>query len=140
MRFNECVEKGMIKRDPKAAERVETSLDAAERFLSSSKRNLEIREYEIVAIAAYNSAFHSARSLLFARGYVERSHLCLGLAIRALYSGPVVDLIKTWDKIRLSRHNVQYGAGLVSPEEAEFVINFAEEFLEAARKELGKAD
>ncbi|MDF0590633.1 HEPN domain-containing protein [Candidatus Methanocrinis natronophilus] len=103
MRFDECVEKGMIKRDPKASMRVETSLDAAERFLSSSKRNLEIREYEMVAIAAYNSAFHSARSLLFARGYVERSHLCLGLAIRALYSGPVIDLIKTWDKNKALR-------------------------------------
>jgi uncharacterized protein (UPF0332 family) len=130
----------MIKCDPRAAQRVETSLDAAERFLSSSKRNLEIREYEMVAIAANNSSFHSARSLLFARGYVERSHHCLGLAIRGLYSGPVVDLIKTWDKIRLSRHNVQYGGGLVSPEEAEFVINFAEEFLNAARKELGMAN
>ncbi len=140
MRFEDCVEKGMIKRDPKAAVRVDTSLDAAERFLSSSKRNLEIQEYEMVEIAAYNSAFHSARSLLFARGYVERSHYCLGLAIRGLYSGPVVDLINTWDKIRLSRHNVQYGGGLVNPEEAEFVINFAEEFLNAVRKELGKAD
>lgn len=66
MRFDECLDKGMIKRDPKATERVGTSLDAAERFLRSAERNFEIEEYEMVEIAAYNSAFHSARSLLFA--------------------------------------------------------------------------
>jgi hypothetical protein len=37
MRFDERLDKGMIKRDPKAAERVGTSLDAAERFLWSSE-------------------------------------------------------------------------------------------------------
>jgi len=141
MRFDECLDKGMIKRDPKATERVGTSLDAAERFLRSARRNFEIEEYEMVEIAAYNSAFHSARSLLFTRGYVERSHYCLGLSVRHLYSGgQVVDLIKTWDKIRLSRHNVQYGGGLVDSEEAEFVINFAEDFLNAVKDELVRAN
>jgi uncharacterized protein (UPF0332 family) len=110
-------------------------------FSGLARRNLEIKEYEMVEIAAYNSAFHSARSLLFARGYVERSHYCLGLAVRGLYSGgQVVDLIKTFDKIRLSRHNVQYGGGFVGSEDAEFVINFAEEFLNAVKDELMRAD
>jgi len=46
-------------------------------------------------------------------------------------------LINTFDKIRLSRHNVQYGGLLVSREEAEFVVGFAEEFLRVAGEELG---
>jgi len=71
---------------------------------------------------------------------VGRSHCCLGLAIRNLYSGLVVDLIRTWDKIRPFRHNVQYGGGLVDSEEAEFVINFAEEFLKAVKDELVRAN
>ena len=136
MRFEQCLEKGQIKKDPRATLRVENSLEIAERFFHSAKRNLEIEEYEMAEIAAYNSAFHSGRSLLFAKGYVERSHYCLGVALGTLYSGTIVDKLKTFDKIRLSRHNVQYGGNLVDKSEAKFVIKFADEFLSAAKIEL----
>jgi uncharacterized protein (UPF0332 family) len=136
MRFEECLDKGLIKEDPSAGERVESSLAIAERFLRSSNRNLEIDEFEMAEMAAYNSAFHAARALLFAKGYTERSHFCLGVALRGLYKGKIIDLLKTFDKIRLSRHNIQYGGALVSQDEAAFVINFARDFLVAARAEL----
>lgn len=113
MRFEECLEKGQIKRDPLAPGRVENSLEIAERFLNSAKRNLEIEEYEMAEIAALSSVFNSVRSLLFVEGYVERSHYCLGIALRSLYGGSIVDLFNTLDKIRLSRHNVQYGGILL---------------------------
>ena len=50
MRFEERPDKGLIKKDPKACERVESSLMIAERFLRSSNRNLEIDEYEMAEI------------------------------------------------------------------------------------------
>ena len=136
MRFEECLERGLIKSDPQASRRIESSLEAAGRFLRSAERNLEIEEYEMAEIAAYNRTFHSARSLLFARGYVERSHYCLGIALRSLYGGKIVDLLKTLDKLRLSRHNVLYGGALVGREEAEFVIKFAKEFFDVVKIEL----
>lgn len=138
MRFEECLDKGLIKEDPSARERVESSLMIAERFLRSSNRNLEIDEYEMAEIAAYNSSFHAARALLFAKGYTERSHFCLGVALRGLYRGKILDLLKTFDKIRLSRHNVQYGGALIKEDEAAFVIEFAQVFLDAAKKEFEK--
>lgn len=138
MRFQECLDKGLIKQDSLAGERVEGSLIIAERFLRSSNRNLEIDEYEMTEMAAYNSSFHAARALLFAKGYTERSHFCLGVALRGLYKGKILDLLKTFDKIRLSRHNVQYGGALVKEDEAAFVIEFAQDFLDAAKKELEK--
>jgi uncharacterized protein (UPF0332 family) len=49
MRFEECIDKGLIKKD------------------LFSRRNLEINEYEMAEIAAYNSAFHAGRALLFAK-------------------------------------------------------------------------
>jgi hypothetical protein len=64
MRFEECLDKGLIKEDPLARERVESSLMIAERFLRYSNRNLEINEYEMAEMAACNSAFHVARALL----------------------------------------------------------------------------
>jgi uncharacterized protein (UPF0332 family) len=108
----------------------------AERFLRSSRRNLEIDEFEMAEMAAYNSAFHAARALLFAKGYTERSHFCLGIALRGLYKGKIIDHLRTFDKFRLSRHNIQCGGALVSEGEAAFVIDFAQDFLIAARAEL----
>jgi uncharacterized protein (UPF0332 family) len=136
MRFEECIDKGLIKKDLLASERVESSLMIAERFLRSSRRNLEINEYEMAEIAAYNSAFHAGRALLFAKGYTERSHFCLGVALKGLYRGIILDLLNVFDKIRLSRHNVQYGGELVREDEAAFVIEFAQDFLDAAKTEL----
>jgi uncharacterized protein (UPF0332 family) len=136
MRLEECLEKGLIKKDLLACERVESSLMIAERFLRSSRRNLEINEYEMAEIAAYNSAFHAGRALLFAKGYTERSHFCLGVALKGLYRGIILDLLNVFDKIRLSRHNVQYGGELVREDEAAFVMEFAQNFLDAAKTEL----
>jgi len=56
MRFEECLSEGLIKRDPRAVERIESSLKIAERFLRSAERNLEICEYEMAEIAGYQSA------------------------------------------------------------------------------------
>jgi uncharacterized protein (UPF0332 family) len=75
VRLEECLDRDIIKKDPLASERVESSLMIAERFLRSSNRNLEIDEYEMAEMAAYNSAFHAARALLFAKGYTERQPL-----------------------------------------------------------------
>ncbi len=47
MKFQECLDKGLIKRDPTAVERVENSLKIAERFLKSVRKNIEINEYEM---------------------------------------------------------------------------------------------
>jgi len=40
------------------------------------------------------------------------------------------------DKVRLSRHNVQYGGALVDEEEAKFIISLAEEFLSVVKESL----
>ena len=76
MNLERCLQEGLIKRDLTTRDRVENSFKIAERFLRSAEKNREIEENEMAEIAAYNSAFHSARALLFAKGYVERSHYC----------------------------------------------------------------
>ncbi len=138
MRFEDCLEEGLIKRNPRAVERMAGSLEIAERFLRSARRAQEIEEYELTEIAAYNSAFHSARALLFAKGYTERSHHCLGMALAHLYKGAISELFSTFDRMRLSRHDVQYGGALTSRDEADFVVEFAEDFLKAVKLELSQ--
>ncbi|HIJ05895.1 MAG: Uncharacterized protein XE11_1782 [Methanomicrobiales archaeon 53_19] len=130
MKFEECIAKGLIRKDESAKGRVITSIESSRRFLNAAKKNLDIDELEMAEIAAYNSAFHSARSILFTMGYVERSHTCLITALKALSSNAeLLSLLKTFDKLRLSRHNIQYGGSLTGLEEASYSVEFAEEFL-----------
>ena len=55
MRLEECLDRGLIKKDPLASERVESSLMIAERFLRSSNRNLEI---DFIARRSKKSCFY----------------------------------------------------------------------------------
>ncbi len=138
MNFKDCLSKGLIKKDKSAIGRVKKSLEIAERFLISAKKNLEIKEFEMSEIASYNSIFHSARSLLFNNEYTERSHFCVILALKELYKNnyELIELLNTFDKIRISRHNIQYGGILIDIEEAEFVYDFAKQFLDKTKKML----
>jgi len=134
MNFEECLRKHLIRKDESAIERVEKSLEISSRFLESARKNIEIEEYEMAEIAAYNAIFHAARALLFSKGYVERSHVCLIIALRHLYRDELefIDYLDTFDKIRLSRHNIQYGGVTTDKKETEYVLNFAREFLDVA--------
>ena len=135
MNMNDCLSKGYIKPDPKAVERIPGSLEVAERFLRSAHKNLDITEYEMSELASYNTIFQAARALLFNKGYIERSHVCVIISLKELYQQDheLSDLLNTFDKIRITRHNIQYGGSLVKKTEAVFVIDFAERFLEKAK-------
>ena len=136
MNFKDCLSKGLIRKDKSAIGRVKKSLEIAERFLVSAKKNIEIEELEMAEIASYNSIFHSARSLLFKKGYTERSHICVIFALKEFYKNnhELIELLNTFDKIRISRHNIQYGGILIDIEEAEFVYEFVKQFLEETKK------
>ena len=112
-------------------------LNPRKRFLNAAKKNLEIKEFEMAEIAAYNSAFHCARSILFSKGYTERSHVCLIAALKEICSdNDLISYIKTFDKLRLSRHNIQYGGSLAGVDEASFSVEFAEDFVEFVEKSM----
>lgn len=138
MNLNDCLSKGYLKPDPQAAERIPGSLEVAARFLISARKNLNINEYEMSELASYNTIFHAARALLFNKGYIERSHVCVIVALKELYQQDhdLLELLNTFDKIRITRHNIQYGGSLVKKTEAVFVIDFAEQFLEKAKAML----
>ncbi|HDQ07696.1 MAG TPA: tetratricopeptide repeat protein [Methanoculleus sp.] len=87
-----------------APARVPASIALARRFAASAENTLVIREYEMAHIAAYNSAFHAGRALLFSRGFVERSHACLTVALLHLYHGASIWYHKGWALSKLQKH------------------------------------
>lgn len=137
MTFQDCMNKGLIKKSGDTKDRVEQSLSLGDKFLKSAGRNLEMGEYEVCEIIAYNAIFHYARALLFQKGYLERSHACLFLALLSLYPENR-ELLERADKIRVERHNLQYAGFISDGQAASFVLEFAKEFGSLARKLLGK--
>lgn len=140
VKWQQCRAEGLIRHDPRAPDRVAISLQSAARFAEAAEKNIAIAEFEMAQLAAYNSAFNAARALLFARGYVERSHICLISALRRLYGDreELVAPLAALDKMRISRHNVQYGGALVTEEEAVFSARYSRRFLLTVQGVLGR--
>ncbi len=139
-KFKDCLNKGLIRKERRAENRVEKSIEIAKKFLLSAKNTFNIAEYEMCLIASYNSIFHSCRALLFRKGYVEKSHFCLTEAIKDLYKSDklLFEFLNSIDKIRLSRHEVQYQGVMAFKEEAEFVSELSKDFLDYIKEKLLK--
>ena len=52
MNLQDCLSKGLIRQDKSAVGRVKKSLEIAQRFLVSAKKNFEIKEFEMSEIAS----------------------------------------------------------------------------------------
>jgi len=139
--FDDCLAKGLIRPQPGAEARSTGSLETARRFLRSARRTEEIQESEMTVIAAYNAIFHAARALLFRKGYIEKSHYCLFRALAELYEDErLLREVSKADKIRMSRHQLQYDGAEADEEEASHVLDTAQKFLDHAERVLGPVD
>lgn len=138
-KFQKCLERKKIvpfSRGPRLATK-ETELASFD--LTRSKASFKQGDYKWSTIQAYYSMFHSARALLYVKSYREKSHQCLIEAIRALYlEKGFLDytLVETLQKAKTLREEADY-YGEFSKENAEYLINKVEEFLEKA-KEISK--
>ena len=135
MNFKECLEKGLLKKNESSKNWVEKEFSISEKFLKSAEKTLEIEEFEISVIAAYDSLFHSARALLFKQGIAEKSHYCLIEALKELYKNDkaLIGFLKSIDQVRVSRHRLQYSGDSAGKQEAEFVKELAKDFLKFSK-------
>ena len=81
--FNQCLENKKIIVFPKGKELVSKELSVAQSDLADAKAGFENQRYKWSTIQAYYAMFHAARALPYSRGYREKSHYCLAVALRA---------------------------------------------------------
>lgn len=102
---------------------VKKEIISANKFLVSSENILKMNEFDAAFLCAYNSSFHFLRALLFSKGFVEKSHYCLIQALKKLYSDEsLLKILIDFDKVRQSRHEIQYSGIFSEREETEFMI------------------
>ncbi len=90
--------------------------EAAKTDLMDAQDSLEQKKFKWATIQAYYSMFHSARALLYSRGYREKSHYALLVAIRNLF------------KNELGNHLIsKFEEGMELRQEADYGLKFSEE-------------
>lgn len=118
-----------IRRDRKL---VFKEISAAKSDLKDAKESIERKKCKWATIQGYYSMFHSARALLFEKGYREKSHYALLVAIRDLYPNDIEhSLIREFEHAMYLRQEADYGLKF-SENGATDVIETAERFLERA--------
>ncbi|VVC72052.1 HEPN domain protein [uncultured archaeon] len=134
--FSDCVDKMKLVRQNLGASAVKTEFGEAEKDLASAEASLASRDWKWAIVQSYYSMFHSARALVFRKGYREKSHFCLSVALRELFVKPGILDSKHADSFEdamLARQDADYG-GAYSHESAEISVAEAKSFLEAAKK------
>ncbi len=131
MNVDDYFREGLLRRGKIDKNEIKGSLEIAERFLERAKGNMKIKYFDIAFTLAYNSMFHSARSLLFSFGVKERSHFAMieFLKEKLRDDKKILRFLTILDSYRISRHAIQYRGELCSKLDAEEAIKDAEEFL-----------
>jgi len=85
-RFKKCLDGNRLVKVKEAGDLVAKELAGAETDLSSARISLSAENHKWAAVQAYYSMFHAAKALIYRKGYREKSHQCLGVALKALYA------------------------------------------------------
>ena len=137
--FNQCVENKKIIHFATGKKLVNRELSVAQSDLSEAKAGYENERYKWSTVQAYYAMFHAARALVYSKGYREKSHYCLAVALRALFvdegkmdAQSVRDLLNAMNL----RESADYDAEF-SQSGAKAVIESADKFILKAIEILG---
>ncbi|MBM4401276.1 MAG: HEPN domain-containing protein, partial [Crenarchaeota archaeon] len=91
-------------------EMISKELTAAEADLADAQDSLQSNKFKWATIQGYYSMFHSARALLYSKGFREKSHFALFLALRALFPKEIeASLIRQFEECMSLRQEADYG-------------------------------
>lgn len=138
--FKKCLEKAKIVRFEKGPMLVMKELNAANDDVLSSKDSFKRENFKWATIQAYYSMFHTARALIYAQKYREKSHYCLVVALENLYveKGLIEKgIIENLNLGKELRESADYRSTF-SKEGADNLIKAAADFLTIAKKLLKK--
>ncbi len=117
-RFERCLEEGKIVRIEKDKRIMQKEIDSAKYDLRMAEESLERKDFKWSIIKAYYSMFHAAKALLFSKGYREKTHFCLMIAVKELF----VNTGKIEEK-----YLKNFREAMILREEADYEFKFSED-------------
>ena len=136
--FEDCLKKKRIIKFSAAKRLSARELNAAREDLKIASESLKKGADKWATIQAYYAMFHTARALLYSRGYREKSHYCLIVSMKVMFVKETRlhgRLVEAFHTAKILRENADY-ANEFSKESACSLIQHAEEFLASAKKIL----
>jgi uncharacterized protein (UPF0332 family) len=122
-----------VRRDPAL---IAKEIAAAKADLKDAKESLALKKSKWATIQGYYAMFHSARALLYEKGFREKSHHALLVAVRELYVSEIErSLIQEFEHGMYLRQEADYGLKF-SGRGAQDVIDIAEKMLERTKSIL----
>ena len=138
--FQKCLEQRRIVKINPTKEMIEKEISSAEYDLKMADESLVKNDSKWASVQAYYSMFHCAKALVLNKGYREKSHYCLIVALNELYikTGELPEEISDdLENCMDIRHEADYGL-TYDKESANLCIDAARSLLESAEKILNK--
>jgi len=136
--FKECLQRGKIIRFPQGKKLVGKELNSARSDIEDAHFGFGYSRYKWSTIQGYYSMYHAVRALIYSKGYRERSHYCLLVALQELFvdRGTMgADLAESFRNSMRLRETADYRSDF-SEEGALSVIEGAERLLRSAEEIL----
>jgi len=135
-KFEECLKKKGLRVSADAKRLVKKEMEASENDLQEAESGLKRKAFKWSTVQSYYSMFHTARALIYAKGYREKSHYCLRVALEELYvaTGDLpVHMVDSFQVGKEMRENADYESHF-SEMGARKLVKATQEFLEHAKR------
>jgi uncharacterized protein (UPF0332 family) len=116
--FKQCLENKKILPFERGKNLVKKELSIGESDLLDAKASFQEKHYKWSTIQAYYAMFHATRALVYSKGYREKSHYCLSVALRSLF-------------VEEGKLDAQYGRDLLNAMNLREAADYEAEFSEA---------
>jgi len=141
MSLEELLKNRIIRKVRSNHKLAQDSVRHAERDVDTAKILIENNKFDWSLAVSYNAMLQAGRALMFDRGYKPSSaegHVAVVKFLHEFFGAEVSDrMIMIMDGMRKKRHRIVYEEmDIVSVEEAERAVKFAEEFIEKVRHVL----
>lgn len=130
--FERCLKERRLVKIKPSNKIIQKELESAEYDLERARNSFNEEDFKWAAVQSYYSMFHAAKALVLKKGYREKSHFCLIIALKELYVSENrlrVEMVENLELCMNLRHEADYGL-TYHQESAETAIKYAEEFLD----------
>ena len=137
-RFKRCLREGKLVKARPEKDLINKEFEAAKKDLRSAENSASKNDFKWATIQAYYCMFHTSKALILSKGYREKSHLCLSVALKALFVDEGILEDRHSNNFRDSmnlREDADYGL-IYSKDSAKEAIRWAEDFLNEAKNLL----
>ena len=134
--FEKCLAEKKIMKIGLQPDLVEKELHEADFDAKSAVASISENNFKWATVQAYYAMFHTAKALVLSKGYREKSHACLLVALKTLFVDAALLESKHFTNFRDCmdlRHDADYGL-VYSESSARNAAEWATEFLKEARK------